>query len=512
MSCHDDLHPERTGDLEMRVISVDAAKVKGDHNKAFRKCVGSGYAYLGLREDYRQHLAIVREECGFEFVRFHGLLSDNMGIYGEHRDGRPLYNWQYLDKLYDGILDVGMKPFVEVGFMPEALASGKQTIFHWRGNVTTPKSYERFGELVENLARHLTTRYGKDEVRTWYFEIWNEPNLSIFFSGNMNDYFRLYEVTAKAIKGVCSDYRVGGPASAGPAWINETIDFCYTNRIPIDFISTHAYAVHGAVDEFGTQLLNMITDPDSIVKEVKQVRGWIDSSKMSELELHFTEWSTSYSSRDPVHDSYVSAPFILSKLKRVGTLATSMSYWTFSDVFEEAGPGPGHFHGGFGLLNLQGLRKPSFFAYKFLNELGATEVACEDAETFACKSDDGVQVLFWDYTLPKQDAPNQVFYKRDLPPGPGSPAQLVLSGLESGVYEMAVFQVGYRVNDVYTAYLDTGVAWPETLSREQVKQLGDANSGKPLYVKRVVVEGGQALSQDFEIRNNDVVLVKLSRV
>ena len=191
MGCRNELHLERIGDLEMREISVDAARVKGDHCKASRKCVGSGYAYLGLREDYRQHLAIARQECGFEYARFHGLLSDNMGIYREDKDGRPLYNWQYLDKLYDGILDVGMKPFVEVGFMPEALASGKQTIFHWRGNVTTPKSYDRFGELVENLARHLTARYGKDEVRTWYFEIWNEPNLSIFFSGDMNDYFRL---------------------------------------------------------------------------------------------------------------------------------------------------------------------------------------------------------------------------------------------------------------------------------------------------------------------------------
>ena len=113
----------------MRQISVDVRKTKGQHCKAFRKCVGSGYAYLGLRADYQEHLRTVREECGFEYVRFHGLLHDNMGIYREDRDGRPLYNWQYLDKLYDSILDIGMKPFVELSFMPTALASGTQTVF-----------------------------------------------------------------------------------------------------------------------------------------------------------------------------------------------------------------------------------------------------------------------------------------------------------------------------------------------------------------------------------------------
>jgi xylan 1,4-beta-xylosidase len=494
-----------------RVISVDAATVKGECSKAWRKCVGSGYAYLGLREDYRRHLEIVRRECGFEYVRFHGLLHDSMGIYTEDREGRALYNWQYLDKLYDGILDAGMRPFVEISFMPEALASGKQPLFFWRANVTPPKSYERFGELVYNLASHLTRRYGENEVRKWYFEIWNEPNHPAFFSGDLNDYFRLYETAARAIKDVCPGYRVGGPASAGPQWIREIIDFCHTNRVPIDFISTHAYAVDGVLDEFGTKLLYMSEDPGAIVNTVKQVRGWIDSSRMPELELHYTEWSTSYSSRDPVHDSYVSAPFILSKLKRVEGLADSMSYWTFSDVFEEAGPGPGHFHGGFGLLNLQELRKPSFFAYKFLNELGDTEIGCDDPDAFACKSDDGVQVLFWNYTCPKQDAPNQVFYKRDLPPGSSQPALLTIDGLEEGRYEMTVCQTGYRVNDVYTAYLDMSVPWPETLSRDQVRMLDEQNSGRPVSKKSVYVEKGQPLSERFQVRDNDVFLVKLSR-
>jgi len=496
----------------VRQISVDVRKTKGQHCKAFRKCVGSGYAYLGLRADYQEHLRTVREECGFEYVRFHGLLHDNMGIYREDRDGRPLYNWQYLDKLYDSILDIGMKPFVELSFMPTALASGTQTVFFWRGNVTPPKSYERFGELVENLVRHLTERYGEKEVKTWYFEVWNEPNHPAFFTGDMKDYFHLYEVAARSIKKVCPDYRVGGPATAGPAWITEIIDFCHSNRVPIDFISTHTYAVKGVLDEFGTKLHYMVTDPGAVVDTVKRVRSWIDSSKMPHLELHYTEWSTSFSSRDPVHDSYVSAPFILSKLKRVEGLADSMSYWTFSDVFEEAGPGPDHFHGGFGLLNLQGLKKPSFFAYKFLNELGDTELECDDTDCFACKNDEGIQVLFWDYTCPKQDVPNQEFYARDLPASPSSPVRLSIAGLEKGVYAMAVYQVGYRVNDVYTAYLDIKPTLTGTLSRDQVRQLSEANSGKPLFVKRIVVENSEPVVEDFEMRTNDVFLVKLSRV
>ncbi|HJU52989.1 MAG TPA: hypothetical protein VJ715_00390, partial [Pyrinomonadaceae bacterium] len=160
-----------------RLISADYTRVKGRHDKFFRHVVGAGRAAEGLRADWQRDLAVVRRECGFEYVRFHGLLQDELGVYSEDRRGQPVYNFQYVDALYDAILAHGMKPFVEFGFMPRSLASGKKTVFWWEGNITPPKDYGKWEQLIRALVTHWTARYGAGEVRRWYFEVWNEPNL-----------------------------------------------------------------------------------------------------------------------------------------------------------------------------------------------------------------------------------------------------------------------------------------------------------------------------------------------
>ena len=199
-----------------RTIAVDVARVKGPHDKAFCFCVGAGRANEGLRADWQEQLATAHRECGFRYLRFHGLLHDDMGVYRETRDGAPLYNWQYVDKLYDAMLAAGVKPFVELGFMPEGLASGSKTIFWYRGNVTPPKDMTKWANFIRAFVEHVKARYGDAEVKTWYFEVWNEPNLSNgFWTGTQQDYFNLYAATARAIKSVSPDYKVGGPGTAG---------------------------------------------------------------------------------------------------------------------------------------------------------------------------------------------------------------------------------------------------------------------------------------------------------
>jgi len=202
-----------------RVINVDFSKSSGSLNTFFKECVGAGRANEGLRADWQQQLAYVSKECGFKYIRMHGLLTDDMAVYKEDKNGKPEYNYMYVDALIDFLQSIGMKPFVELGFMPNALASGPQTIFWWRGNVTPPKDYEKWGALIKNLTEHFTERYGADEVKTWYFEVWNEPNLKPgFWTGTQDDYFKLYKYAAQAVKSVNKDYCVGGPATAGAAW------------------------------------------------------------------------------------------------------------------------------------------------------------------------------------------------------------------------------------------------------------------------------------------------------
>ncbi|HTY87258.1 MAG TPA: hypothetical protein VMB80_07320 [Candidatus Acidoferrum sp.] len=496
-----------------RLISADAQQVKGPLNTMFKACVGAGRANEGLRADWQRQLTCVQKECGFTYLRMHGLLCDDMGVYREDKNGKPEYNWQYIDEVYDFLEHIHMKPFVELGFCPSALASGNRTIFWWKGNVTKPNDLKKWEDFIRALVAHFTERYGEAEVRTWYFEVWNEPNLSGFFAGTQQDYFDLYAITARAIKSVSPAYRVGGPATAGCAWVPEFINFCASNHLPVDFISTHDYCVEsGHLDETGTAGTVFSHNPRGIYGNVLRIREQITQSPMPNLEFHLTEWSTSYTPSDPIHDSYHSASFILDKVKNAGVAANSMSYWVFTDIFEEAGPRFTPFHGGFGLLNYQDIRKPAFFAYQFLNRLGPTELQSADPASYVCIDPAGnFQALLWDFTItnPGQSEINQIFYKRDLPATPKGKAKIHLGHVPPGRYLLSLYQVGYRVNDAYDVYKDLGS--PAQLTRAQVEQINAASSGKPIEQTTVTIPADGTFDRELPLRENDVFLLTLNK-
>ena len=241
----------------------------------------------------------------------------------------------------------------------------------------------------------------KREVASWYFEIWNEPNLKgAFFTGDQQDYFKLYKETAESIKQVSARYRVGGPATAGNAWVPETIDFCVKQNAPIDFISTHDYGVkQGFLDVSGNVGTVLSQERNYISGHMRHSKEQILSSAKPGLELHYTEWSASYTPADPIHDSYHEAAYILNTVKWAAPYVNSMSYWTFTDIFEEAGPRAMPFHGGFGLMNYQDIKKPAYYAFKYLNQLGGTELKSADSSAIICKNTQGnVQALVWNFT------------------------------------------------------------------------------------------------------------------
>jgi xylan 1,4-beta-xylosidase len=505
---------QSTPDSKERTITIDYNKVKGNLNTMFRECIGAGRANEGLRADWQQQLAYVKKECGFKYIRMHGLLTDDMGVYREDNKGKPQYNFQYIDVLYDYILSIGMKPFVELGFMPSALASGSKTIFWWRGNVTPPKDYDKWADLMRNLVIHFTDRYGAEEVKTWYFEVWNEPNLDGFWAGTQDEYFKLYSYTVKAIKGVNNDYRVGGPATAGAAWVPEMIDFCSRNSLPIDFISTHSYGVkQGYLDEYENSGTILSKDKMSVSGDILNSRRQIASSSMPDLELHYTEWSSSYTPSDPIHDSYHEAAYILEKIKQTGDAANSMSYWVFTDIFEEAGPRFKPFHGGFGLINYQSINKPAFYAFSFMNRLGETELLNNDSESWACRNSKGdMQVLFWDFTNthPGDTVNNQVYYIRDLPSKQKGKVKVEIAGMPAGKYRIEIYQTGYRVNDPYTTYVD--MKRPEQLSREQVNKIKQLNSGAPVLTEEIKINSSGSFIKEIDTRENDVFLINLVKL
>jgi xylan 1,4-beta-xylosidase len=494
-----------------RLISADLQQTNGPLDTMFNFCVGAGRANEGLRADWQQQLTYAHQQCGFKYIRMHGLFDDDMGVYREE-NGKPEYNWQYIDQLYDFLERIGMKPFVELGFMPDALASGRKTIFWYRGNVTPPKDMTKWANLVKAFVEHERERYGDAEVRTWYFEVWNEPNLrNGFWTGTEQQYFDFYSATAHAIKGVNPDYKVGGPATAGAAWVPEFIHFCATNHAPLDFISTHTYGVgQGFLDATGTSGTALSRDPNSVIGDVKRVRQQIAESTMPGLKLFFSEWSSSYTAADPFHDSYLSAAYIVDKLKNCGDAAQGMSYWTFTDIFEENGPRFEAFHGGFGLINYEDINKSAFYAYQFLNRLGPVELKDNDPSSWICKDNSGgVQALVWDFTniFPRTNTINQVFYKLDLPSQPKNRVTLDLSHLRRGKYTVTTYKVGYRVNDAYDTYRDLGS--PAQLTKAQVSEIKSINSGAPLEIKTVNIGRDGKFQQQFDLRENDLVLVTL---
>jgi len=495
-----------------QTLTVDATHILGPHSQTPLNTVGAGRANEGLRADWQAQLSTVQREIGFHYLRFHGIFHDDMGVYTEDPHGQPIYNFQYVDALYDALLARHIRPFVELSFMPHALASGPETVFWWKGNITPPKDMAKWNALIAAFVAHLQSRYGADEVNHWYFEVWNEPDLhNGFFTGSQSDYFNLYKNTVESIRAVCPKCRVGGPATA-VGWEADWLAFIAKNHVPADFDSTHTYGVvKGSFDATGDDGTLLDTSPNSITGRVRDSRNRIDHSATPNLELHYTEWSSSYTPTDFIHDQYIEAAFILEKLRATSPLAQSMSYWTFTDIFEEGGPPTRPFYGGFGLMNLQGIRKPAYFAYKFLAQLGPTDIATTspDHSWATTKPDHSVQILFWNYTpiAPPPTSDDQVFYKREQPSQPAPSTHLVVEHLHNGVYHLNIYRTGYQQNDAYTAYLHIGS--PTNLSPAQVETLNQAASGAPTETRAIHITNGH-YDNTFPMHQNDTVLVTLS--
>ncbi|MCL2222391.1 MAG: xylan 1,4-beta-xylosidase, partial [Oscillospiraceae bacterium] len=246
-------------------------------------CIGTGRLNLALRHEYHKQLQKVQDEIGFKYIRGHGLFCDDMGIYNSYeQDGieKVEYNFRYIDMVFDDYLSMGLKPFVELGFMPEGLACGEQTIFWWKGNVTPPKDYDKWASLVKATVSHWISRYGADEVITWPMEVWNEPNLDVFWKdADMDEYFKLYEVSARAVKSCDARIRVGGPAICGvddERWLKCFLEFCSANSVPLDFVTRHCYATEPA-EKIAHYDYQKLCPLDYIPNELQVSREIIDS-------------------------------------------------------------------------------------------------------------------------------------------------------------------------------------------------------------------------------------------
>ncbi|HXM20784.1 MAG TPA: hypothetical protein VN948_05925 [Terriglobales bacterium] len=385
------------------VIVVDANAPTHHFPHFWEKMFGSGRAVLTLHDSYRRDLREVKQITDFEYVRFHAIFHDEVGVYDEDSQGIPVYNFSYVDQIYDGLLANGVKPFVELSFMPQKLAARNSLHSFWyRPNVSPPRNWHNWDDLIGVFTKHLVDRYGLDEVAQWYFEVWNEPNLD-FWAGEPKQasYWELYDQTARAIKSVNPQLRVGGPATAQAAWVDVFIKHCAENNIPVDFVSTHVYGNDRADDVFGTN--EEIPRDKMVCRAVSRVHNQIVASSMPNLPLIWSEYNASYKNEPEVTDSTYMGPWLADTIRQCDGLVSVMSYWSFSDVFEEQGVVKTPFYGGYGLIAAGGIPKPAYNAFKLLHKLGDQRIALDSDSALLTRGHGGTLVLaLWNYAPPDQ--------------------------------------------------------------------------------------------------------------
>lgn len=420
---------------------------------------GSERAVVTLRESYRQDLRDVKKITDFKYVRFHAIFHDEMGVYDEDVQGHPVCNFSYVDQVYDGLLANGVRPFIELSFMPKKLASDPAALhpFWYKQNVSPPRNWANWDHLITLFAQHLVDRYGIDEVANWYFEVWNEPNLD-FWAGNPRQatYFELYDHTARALKAVSPRLRVGGPATAQAAWAGDFVRHCAENKVPVDFVSSHVYGNDRAEDVFGTH--ETIPRDRMVCRAVKKVHDEISASPLPNLPLFWTEFNASYMNEPEVTDSAYMGPWMADTIRQCDGLVKEMSYWTFSDVFEEQGVVKQPFYGGFGLIAAGGIPKPAYNAFQLLHTLGDERLAVTSESILATRHKDGaLAVAAWNLASPGTA-------------GSAKEVKLVFRGTQASEVRVSRSDPGH--GDVHKAYQAMGS--PRYPTQSQIRQLRSA--------------------------------------
>jgi len=393
--------PAQQSTSTSEAIVVDAHGPATPFPHFWEQMFGSGRANLALRSEYRADLRLVRQITGFRYVRFHAILDDENGVYSEDQQGHPIYNWSYVDRIYDGLLAEGVRPFVEISFMPNKLAARADYQGFWyRPNISPPADYGKWDALIGAFAQHLVERYGINEVAQWYFEVWNEPNIG-FWGGvpPQKTYFELYDHTARALKAVSPRLRVGGPASAQAAWVGDMIEHSVHDHVPLDFVSTHVYGDDSVENVFHDQ--RTVAPHQMVCAAVDKVHDEILRSARPDIPLIWSEYNASYANHQEITDSVYMGPWLADTISQCDGKTQMMSYWTFSDVFEEQGVVKTPFYGGFGIVAEDGIPKPAYDAFELLHELGDERLTAPADEALVTRRADGTLVVaLWNLVEP----------------------------------------------------------------------------------------------------------------
>ncbi|MBV9105066.1 MAG: glycosyl hydrolase family 39 [Verrucomicrobia bacterium] len=458
--------------MEEQII-VDAQSPVRPFPHFWEHMFGSCHASVTLCEDWRKDLRALREIVDVKYVRFHGIFEHQVGIYGgQDSDGNLVLNFTRIDLIYDGLLEIGVAPFVELSFMPEEMAM-KPTAhpFWYHPIVAPPRDPRQWYQLLFQFAHHLVERYGIEEVADWYFEVWNEPNID-FWTGEPKEetYYDLYDVAASALKDVNSRLRVGGPATAQAAWVDRFLRHCAEKGVPVDFVSTHIYPNDTAMNVFGRE--ENIPQSDMVALAVRKVYDQVKASAFPQLPIIWSEYNAGFDGAQ-LDLPYVGA-WLANNIRLCAGWTSEMSYWTFTDAFfEEGGVLKSVFTSGFGLIATGRIPKASFNAFKILHYLGDLQLALDSSSALLTRrsSDDGLVLALWNYAPPRES-------------GQSKAVQIQLRGFQKSSERARIF----LVDDDHGSPLKSWVAMgrPDFPSREQQAALRDVAQLPPPLIAKLV--------------------------
>lgn len=480
----------------IKVIYIDANNEGETFIHYWKKIITFGRASEGLRNNFQLQLRELQREIGFDYIRFHGIFLDEMMICNISNQGKIEYNWSYVDELFDFFKEVNIKPFIELGFMPSELKSTEDTVFFWKGNISPPKDINLWTDLVKELIKHCINRYGLKEVETWYFEVWNEPEYRYFFwAGTKEEYFEFYKETTLAIKSISEKLRVGGPAIThgtilSSSYLENFLSYCNNNGIILDFISIHIYPEYVLLDnvdkslfkdigtkailEMAPKLKRIYHDKDNTFNALNIVKNKVSETLSYKPEINVTEWNASSLHGNLIHDTSYVGTFIIKNVLQCIGITSSLGYWTFTDLMEEKKLGISSFHGGFGLLNKEGLKKSSYYAYYLLSKLG-DKVIEQGEDYIVTKKEESIQILAYNYVyfddlflhgdvsaLTHKER-YSIYEEKSL-----KEIEFSIKGI-TGYYKITKYRLNRENGSVFDKWIELGS--PENMTKEELRYL-----------------------------------------
>ncbi|MBZ9685403.1 helix-turn-helix domain-containing protein [Clostridium estertheticum] len=488
--------------------AVDVSKVSRKINHNWKMLTTIGKAKDGLFAEVQKQLEKIQKDIGFKYIRFHGIFDDEMMVYDEDEAGNPIFNFSYVDKLFDFFYSVGLKPFVELGFMPSKLAKASYTAFYRKSIISMPKDINKWNMLIKKFVEHCIYRYGKEEVEKWYFEVWNEPELTnVFWFDSEEDYYKLYEDTYQSIKKISMDIKVGGPSivsvtSIGFNWLERFLRFCNHNDCRPDFVSFHSYPHETNSNIFDCNFekeMPMVTiseNEEYLAEVINKIKYITKEAGLEHREIHMTEWNSNAWHRDLCNDTCYKVAYIVKNIVENMDSISSFAYWTITDFIEEFQVPAHTFHGGLGVITNNGIKKAAYYAFWLLNKLGNNVIDSGDGY-YITASKKGYQVILYHYChfdklYSRRDTSNihiseryNVFindYNKEV--------NLKLIGFKAGLYEVKEYSVNRTNGSSYDNWVEMGSI--EYLNEEEIHYLNDKSL--PSFKKY-----GQAIDHEYSI-------------